>query len=109
MCKRYSEALADPDPEKATGVRRALRGLRVDWTLRFNSAQPDPEDENALAVTVVKTAKASTKHVLFSVPRKGNERLSDLDEGHRIRVKGAIRSVGLDAVFLEAGAEYQLQ
>jgi len=111
ICKKYSDALGDPDASKATEVRRVLRGTRIDFTLLFKSAQTDPEDVNALAVTVFKpaTAKTSTKHVLFSVPKTGNEKLTELDEGRRIRVKGAIRSIGLDAVFLEPDAEYEVQ
>ena len=111
ICKKYSDALGDPDASKATEVRRALRGTRIDFTLLFKSAQPDPEDGDALAVTVVKpaTARTSTKHVLFSVPKAGNEKLTEVAEDRRIRVKGTIRSIGLDAVFLEPGAEYELQ
>src|SRR4029079_17991562 len=32
ICKKYSDALGDPDASKATEVRRALRGTRIDFT-----------------------------------------------------------------------------
>jgi hypothetical protein len=112
VCKKYGEALNSADTSEATAVRRALNGLAVDWTLWFKSAEIDSNDERNLVVILFKPARPpalSPKYAIFNIPAKGNEWLTHLKDGYRIQVRGTIRSVGFDTVFLNPEVDYEIR
>ena len=102
---KLSEAVSAPGTKKYDDVRNALKGLRVDWTLNFFSANRDSSGESMQVWLHDRQEIAGL--VVVDLPLAGNEKFPLMEETDVFRVRGIIEDPRASAISLrDATLEY---
>lgn len=104
VVRKLSDAINSAERGKYDELKNALKGLRVDWTLNFFSANRDSSGKSMRVWLHEKNEPLGL--VFFDLPLAGNERLPLMEKTDVFRVRGIIDdpsaiSIGLRDATLE--------
>jgi hypothetical protein len=103
--QKLADALGSAESGKYDEVRNAFKGLPVDWTLNFDSANRDSSGK--LMQVWLHDAKQAMGFVVVDLPLAGNERFPLMEQTDVFRVRGIIDDARTTAITLrDATLEY---